>query len=437
MDNNKSYVVSIDGFKRKHSNYLYLLLVDSNSGVIKEVYDYLNNTESRRCIGGADFKKRELAFTALKLLYSYMGLFHITNLIDINDEEINRLEAFLKGGESIGHNITFHSSTTRTESTLNKYYSVYRNYFKYFNITPNIFNETIQIRKIKGLGDGFLAHAKRTTEEKYYVSNKEISKKETPKYISYREYLHIKEIIEEEYTIREEIIIDLMYKYGLRIGEVLGLTIEDIDPISSNLILRNRVTDKPYQRAKGCIPIENASEYSSRKYTTKNQGYQLVEIEEEDLQNITEYIINSRSPLKYQRKDKRKSKVLANLELKNVADKVSDREDIVQNSYIFISKNGTPITNTGWNQIVKEIFNKVGIPIDVNKREDNLNHRFRHGFAMYRVLIENYDQLKLKNALRHEDLNSCKVYFRVDEKERERLAKETQELVRKGGLEIL
>ena len=55
---------------------------------------------------------------------------------------------------------------------------------------------------------------------------------------------------------------------------------------------------------------------------------------------------------------------------------------------------------------------------------------------MYRVLVENYDQLKLKNALRQQDINSCKVYFKIDEKERERLAKETQELIKKGGLDI-
>lgn len=433
---NKEYLVNVEGFKKEYDNFVYILLVGSYGGIINEAYYFLNNTDNRRCIGEADYKKRELAFIALKLLYSFMELFYITDIKEINAEEINRLEAFLKGGERIGHSIIFKSQTTRIDSTINKYYSVYRSYFKFLDITPNIFNETIRIRKLKGVGEGFFAHAKSSTEEKYLVSNKELLKRETPKYISYKEYLQIKEVIEDNYSDREEIILVLMYKYGLRIGEVLGLTLEDIDNKTNTLILRNRLTDKPYQKAKGCIPVFTSSDYNSRKYHTKNQGYQLVEIDEEDLQNINGYILNSRSPLNYRRKDKGKSRVLLNLDLKNIADKVTSREDIIQNSYVFISKNGTPITNTGWNNIIKDIYSAIGIEIDKNKKEDNLNHRLRHGFAMYKVLVENYDQLKLKNALRHQDINSCKVYFKIDEKERERLAKETQELIKKGGLDI-
>lgn len=433
---NKEYFVSIDGFKKEHNNFVYLLLINCNGGIIEDSYKYLNGIENNKCIGEADYKKREMAFIALKLLYSYMALFYITDLKDIDSKEIKRLEAFLKGGEKIGHSVTFKSKTTRTESTINKYYSVYRNYFRFLNITPNIFAETIKIRKTKGLGDGFLAHGKITTEEKYLVSYKELNKKETPKYISYKEYLKLKMVIEEEYTDREEIIIDIMYKYGLRIGEVLGLTIEDVDITKNTLFIRNRLSDKSYQKAKGCSPVFTKSDYNSKSYRTKNAGYQEVEVDEEDIEKIHEYIINSRSPLNYRRRDRKKSIIIHNLETKNIADKVTDREDVLQNSYIFISKNGTPISNTGWNNIIKKLYISIGLTIDINKREDNLNHRLRHGFAMYKVLVENYDQLKLKNALRHEDINSCKVYFKIDEKERARLAKETQELIKKGGLNI-
>lgn len=436
FDNNQEFLVSVEGYKREHNNYIYFLLVNPSGGINNDVYRYLNNTEDSDCIGGADFKKRDMAFIALKLLYSFMGLFHITNLREIDNKEINRLEAFLKGGEKVGHSITFISKTTRSESTIDMYYSVYRKYFEYLKIKPNVFSETIKIRKSKAAGYGLLAHTKTTTEEKYTVSHKSITKKETPKYISYKEYLRIMEIVEENYTSREEVMINLMYNYGLRIGEVLGLTTEDIDNNTNTIILRNRFTDKPYQKAKGCKKVLHRDTYNSQEYKTKNYGYQLVELDEEDLQTLNEYIVNSRSPLNYLRKNKEKSKVLSNLELKNIADKVTGREDILQNSYVFISKNGTPITNTGWNNIIKDIFTAAGIDLDTDKKEDNLNHRFRHGFAMYRVVVEKYDQLKLKNALRHTDINSCKVYFRVDEKERERLAKETQELVKRGGLDI-
>ncbi|MGN7300690.1 tyrosine-type recombinase/integrase [Ferdinandcohnia sp. SAFN-114] len=430
IDNDKEYLVSVEGFKREINNYLYFLLVNPGGGIINDVYTFLNNTENKKCIGNADYKKREQAYTALKLLYSFMELFYITDLKEIDDTEINRLEAFLKGGEKIGHSITFISKTNRSHSTIDKYYSAYRKYFDYLNIEPNVFSETIKIRKSKGFGDGFLAHTKTTTEEKYKVSHKILTKKETPKYISYKEYLIIRETLEDMYTVREEIIVILMYKYGLRIGEVLGLTTEDIDFKGNTITLRNRLTDKPYQKAKGCISVLNRMTYNSQEYNTKNHGYQIVEVDKEDMKILNEYYKDSRSPLKYLRKDKRKSKVLSNLEFKNIADKVTERKDIQHNSYVFISKNGTPITNTGWNNIIKDIFITAGIVLDKKKKEDNLNHRLRHGFAMYKVVVEKYDQLKLKNALRHGDINSCKVYFRVDEKERERLAKETQELIK-------
>lgn len=433
---NKEILISVEGFKKEYNNFMYFLLVSPSGGIINEAYNYINNVENKKCIGNGDYKKREMAYTALKLLYSFMGLFYISDLKEIDNKEINKLEAFLKGGEKLGHNINFLSKTIRSDSTIDMYYSVYRKYFDYLNIKPNVFSEVIKIRKRSGDGVGFFAHTKTITDEKYTVSHKSLTKKETPKYISYKEYLRIKEIIEEEYTVREEIIIDLMYKYGLRIGEVLGLTTEDLDYDSNILIIRNRITDKPYQKAKGCIPVLERGTYISREYNTKDHGYQLIEIDREDIQSLKKYILNSRSPIKYLRKGKSKSKVLLNIEHKNLADKLSDREDIKQNSYIFISKNGTPITNTGWNNIIKEIFIEAGISLDTKKKKDNLNHRLRHGFAMYKVVVEKYDQLKLKNALRHGDINSCRVYFRVDEKERERLAKETQELVKRGGLDI-
>ncbi len=273
---------------------------------------------------------------------------------------------------------------------------------------------------------------------RYSVSKKQLVKKETPKYIAYKEYLEVLKVIDEEYYLREEVMIKLMYIYGLRIGEVLGLTIEDVnsDDDGGFIILRNRLTDKHYQKAKGCCRVSNKSEYTSKKYNTKKIGYQIVNIDAEDFELIEDYISDTRNPLAYCKTLGKVNKRYANLIEENIADIVSDREDITQNSYVFISRNGRPISNTAWNNIVKNIFTKIGIPLDKYRREDNLNHRFRHGFAMYKVILENYDQLRLKEALRHSNPNSCKVYYTVDDKERGRLAKETVRLLKEGGINI-
>ncbi|MBU3201571.1 site-specific integrase [Clostridium estertheticum] len=432
------YSVNIEGFKREIEGVKYFILIDSYGKVIETAYKYLNCTEKKGCIGSSDYKKKELAFTALKLLYSYGELFYLDRIEDINREDINRLDAFLSGGEKIGHSLIFKATTTRGDSTLNNYYSVYRSYFKYLHISDNIFAEKIKIRNYRGAGVGFFAHTKRGTDWKYSVSKTQVIKKETPKYISYKEYLDVLTVIDEKYHLREEVMIKLMYKYGLRLGEVLGLTIEDVivEDDDGFIILRNRLTDKYYQKAKGCCRVKNKSDYNSPKYNTKNAGYQIVSIDGDDFELIQDYILDTRNPLAYLRVSGKASKRYTNLSERNIADKVTDREDINQNSYVFISRNGTPISNTAWNNIVKYIFIKIGVRIDKVKKSENLNHRFRHGFSMYKVVIENYDQLRLMKALRHNSPDSCKVYYTIDDKERGILAKETLRLLNKGGINI-
>ena len=49
-----------------------------------------------------------------------------------------------------------------------------------------------------------------------------------PMYFKENEYNEIINIIKQKYTVREHLIIHLMYNFGLRIGEVLGLTSEDL-----------------------------------------------------------------------------------------------------------------------------------------------------------------------------------------------------------------
>lgn len=59
-----------------------------------------------------------------------------------------------------------------------------------------------------------------------------------------------------------------MYRSGLRIGEVLGLTFEDVveDNSSFKVIIRNRVTDKTYQKAKFLMTVKDRNRYNSADY---------------------------------------------------------------------------------------------------------------------------------------------------------------------------
>ena len=52
------------------------------------------------------------------------------------------------------------------------------------------------------------------------------------------------------------------------------------------------------------------------------------------------------------------------------------------------------------------------IPIDKDKRKNNLNHRFRHGFAMFNIQYGHANAVKVAELLRHRSLQSVMCYFR-------------------------
>lgn len=87
------------------------------------------------------------------------------------------------------------------------------------------------------------------------------------------------------------------------------------------------------------------------------------------------------------------------------------------NYYIFLNKNAEPLSKSGWNKILREIFNKVGVNIDFGKRKNNLSHRFRHGYAMYLVKYRNYTPLQLKDALRHKSISTVMIYYNPTEED--------------------
>lgn len=432
LDNKKLFEININGFRKIYNDYEYLLLLDSNGNVIEDAYNYLNvelNEES--------LKQRERCFVALKLLYSYMGLFYIIDIKEFDNKELNRFISFLKGGIRSNESLLFDGYTVRSNSTINNYIGVYRKYFKYLNI-DNVFDEKYCISKIKG-GTGFFAHTKKYKVEKYSISRKTFEREEVPPYIGFDEYEQIINFVRENYSVREELIIKLMYEYGMRIGEVLGITLEDIvDKRYSKsgvneIEIRNRFTDKPWQGAKGCMSIKSRSCYQEPEYYKKgckDAGYQVIEITNKTKQLIDEYLGEF---IYYPFISK---KLKSNLHNKNIADKVKEENNNELNCYIFVSKNLTPITVTGWNRILKNIFLETGISVDSKVKKDGLNHRFRHGFAMFKVLIEDYDELRLQRALRHSNPLSCRAYFKPTKSDLKKFELIKKRLLNRGGITL-
>ncbi|MCM3390488.1 site-specific integrase [Ureibacillus chungkukjangi] len=249
--------------------------------------------------------------------------------------------------------------------------------------------------------------------QKYSVNPKALKITVLPKYIRENEYQKILEIIDDKFSIRDRIIVMLMYQYGLRIGEVLGLTIEDIDFDKNDLgyfvlKLRNRITDKSFQHAKRLMVPQKSEDYTKEYYSWEGIGLWTILIEDEELIDlIEEYYEESRDEIIFNKSKKK----LENLKNKSKADKVSENNNVRENQYLFLNQqNYTPLTASGWGYRIKQIFELVGIKTDKETKKNNLSHRFRHGFAMKKI-SEGYDEMRLYKALRHSGPHSVKIYY--------------------------
>ncbi|WP_339365743.1 tyrosine-type recombinase/integrase [Vallitalea maricola] len=246
-----------------------------------------------------------------------------------------------------------------------------------------------------------------------YKSNEKIPRKpiEVPRYISVDEFRSILNETRKNYGKVEEIILRLMYQCGLRIGECLGLTADDLvvekigDIYVTMAYIRNRISDKNDQQAKTCMVVIDKKQYQSTDYKTEGYGYQKVIVPQDLFDLINNYIEEEHSNAREQKKD--------NYYSKTIADRVRSEkpyEDI--NYYVFLNTLGKPLLSHLWNQRVRAIFKAVGIPIDKNVREHNLNHRFRHGFAMFNIKYLGCKEIELMQRMRHSNLASVAFYFK-------------------------
>lgn len=398
-DDKKIQIVNVPILKIEVEGLIYFIHLSEDGTRYEDAYQYLNVK-----LKMATYKKREQIATAFKFLFSFMQLFYIEDLKELTEKDAKNLINFLRGGR-IGN---LNSETIRSNKTINNYLTAYRGFLRYLKIDSPLLEKESNIVNSSSR-DGFLAHVSLTKRERFNYRLKEAREDKTPVYITLKDYQIIQNLVDEKYTLREKIIIKLMYEYGLRIGEVLGLTLEDfiIDEgeEGARLILRNRLSDEVWQASKTAKKVSGQNDYNTSEYWLEDDGFEVVVLSEACTELISEYIGEGvLNPFISE-------KLRSNLIRKNTADKVTDRKDIENNYYIFISKNYTPIAMSSWNQIIREIFKEVGISVDIETRRTNLNHKFRHGFAMYKVQFEGYDEFRLAKALRHSDSHTVLKYF--------------------------
>lgn len=385
----------------KHPNgNVYFTLYDNEMIPIKEAFQYINFE-----LADKSPNSKVSAFSALKLLYSFLNLFGL-EIETLTEQNIKQLKIFLRGISPKGNHISLNTCTQRSSETINGYLGCYRSFFSFLEITNSpLFKKSLKTYTI--VSDYCEKEVKITGYKLQEKVNKDMIR--VPKYISVKDFTNIFQVIKKDYTLREECIVRLMYESGLRIGEVLGLTSEDIVQETTEngdiyaVYIRNRLSDKPFQLAKTCMKVTHKSQYYLKEYNSQGYGYQKVIINETLYDKLNEYINLAHTSYK--------EKFLQNYNKYTITDIVTEWDLEDENYYIFINNVAKPLTANLWNQTARDIFKNANIKLDKNKRCHNLNHRFRHGFAMFMVQYKNIKAFDLKILMRHASIHSVYKYY--------------------------
>ena len=378
-------------------NKQYFLLYDSKMQVISSVYRFLNHG-----IKKSSFNTKRHSLYALKYLYAFSEIIDVS-IENFTFENFIQLTYFLKGCSAEGDKIDYEILTKRGNESINMYFSTYREFYKFVGLsTSPLFRERTMAGYIPG--------------SKYELSTltKHKSFDDVPKYISTDDFKssikYIRSNIKDkERALRAECIVRIMYEGGLRLGEVLGSTLEDyvIKEVNDEdlcfVYIRNRLTDKQFQCAKTCMKVFNKRNYSNNDYKTRNVGYQLSFLNMDTYDLLCEYI-----DLAHERAFKNQKT--------NYAKAKADAVDLfktnkTENYYVFLNSKGTPLSNVSWSQELRDVFVGVGLAVDSHSKNDNLSHRFRHGFVMHLIHDLKLPREKVMARSRHRSYSGLDAYY--------------------------
>jgi integrase/recombinase XerD len=221
-------------------------------------------------------------------------------------------------------------------------------------------------------------------------------------------------IVYQENNKRLECITRLMYESGLRAGEVLSLTLEDLlvsHDVKNNdvyqVILRNRVSNLSWQSPKYLMKTFSKEDYKTRDYQQRGYGYQVVHISKSLYELLVDYLDEAHSEQQIKHKKNWQEHTVADSVDRNFKEKV--------NFYIFVNSIGKPYSKKMLDIEVKRLFKKAGVKLNADGGKfDGLCHRFRHGFAMYQVNYNKVPMLLLMELMRHSSLDSTAIYYTPD-----------------------
>lgn len=211
-------------------------------------------------------------------------------------------------------------------------------------------------------------------------------------YITPEEYNKLYKYAKENSNPCFSIILKLMYEYGLRINEILGLTIEDIELLSEQkaIILRNRSSDNKFQKAKVFIQYE-------------------IPIKGDLSKELSEHI-------KFVLQCVKSGNYLGNIIADIYEWLTASKND--KNYYIMLdisaNKKLRLLSLNTWNRFLKEAFNTNSIAYDYTL-ENSLSKVIRNGFGVYHAVYADppVDPEELRLMMRLSKVSLVNKYYQV------------------------
>lgn len=409
------------------SDERYFMLYNDQWEPISEVFRYINIE-----LKGRPLSSRRKIAHSLRLLYVYLSFVN-KPLTDITRNVRDGLKRFLKGILPGTHE--YHLITQRTNATVNAYLSYYRQYLDFMDISCKSLSRVRSVTvNTYAQGDFTMSQEVMRYESNYSVNpHKEDF---LPAFISPKEFAKLWEIARRHDDSTALFMMYLMYCHGLRRGECLGITVEDLKTIYCDgkdipvIVLRNRASDRDDQKAKNRLAAETTLIYNDADYISqyKKDPYSRICLVENDefYQQLLEYVELSSE-----------NAILNHYE--NYRDAVADivekdfgtRTGLDENHYIFLNRKGKRLSGQTWDYTLKKYFKEVGIPIVQGHREGNLSHRFRHGFAMLHAHFMQpvLPPQDLQKLLRHRSIRSTMKYYNLTPEEEVKMKEDLQKSI--------
>ena len=363
-------------------NFEFIVLYDNQMKIVEPAYKYLNILIRYKSVN-----TRNLYANIIKKFYSFAEL-QGKELIDLDFDDFVKFQYFLLGYNSGIISEYLYTYSGVSAKVTGKYLNVCKDFLKKSHFQNYKLVETI---------------ANQNSFKNINLNH------DCPKFISFAQMKQFIDYITDDSSLsyveklEYKAIYSLMEYGGLRIGEVLGLTIQDFSqdskpelPNHKIVTIRNRTTDSRNQSAKTCMNVFDRKDYKSSEYCMKNVGYQTVLIPNETFDLVMDYYDSI--SYKFQRKGITCLK----------ADDIYMEEN---NYYIFHNKDKNTILNLKiLRDYTRKMFEHFDIPTDKMKRNNNLLHRFRHGYIMHLLYEKHYNPTTVIKYSRHSSTRSLEPY---------------------------